>query len=117
MYSVATDFEELQPSLYPFVTGESDERAARGAYCSVNHLLDYRAKQFPDAPFLCPFDLENDSYEEITFGDTRRFVIAFAKRHSQIRGVRQKGEKGKVVGIIGPSDADHWLNDKAIQRL
>ena len=116
-YVRATGHADVDPSLYPLVVGEPDERAARMAYSTFNSLLDYRALRLPDAPFLCPVDLERGSHDSFTFAQTRRLVISAARSLALDLAPRRNCEEAKVVGLVGISGADYWLTDKAILRL
>ena len=116
-YIPATGHTTLDPSFYPLVAGEPDEKAAFDAYSSYNSLLDYRALRLPDSPFLCPINLEQSKHDTYTFAQTRRLVISAARTIGSYLPPRKSGEDQKVIGLVGISGGDYWLNDKALQRL
>lgn len=54
---------------------------------------------------------------EYTFGETDRYVSAFAKILTTRLPPRRKGEQAKVIGVMGRSGIDYLLNDFAMMSL
>ncbi len=108
----------LSMSSLPLVKGSTDEKAAYAAYKSHNALFDHRITHHRDAIFLCDItNLDHGTVREYTFGETDRYVSAFAKILTTRLPPRRKGEQAKVIGVMGRSGIDYLLNDFAIMRL
>ena len=116
-YKPAEGNEVWPDSAYPLVNDQPNPVAARKAWRSFNALLDYRAQYQGDRPFICPLDIDRGTYEVFTFQQVQEFVVSCAKTHAEILLPRQLDGKHHVIGMIGDSCMDYWINDVALQRL
>lgn len=104
---------------FPLVAGHQDESAAYAAYKSYNALIDHRAAQYGDKPFLVEASVASTGASEriYTFSETRRVVLALAKQYAVRFPPRKNGEEEKVVGFLAKSGVDFVMNDFALMRL
>ena len=110
----------LPPSSFPLIDNPLDPQAAYEAYQTLDTLISYRAEHQGSFPFLCPVDPYQKSVQEYTFAQCAWWIRLGAEHFNrcaeQLR-VRCKGEEGKVVGMVGMSWVDYWINKMAIVRL
>ncbi len=103
----------------PYVKGEPDEEEAYNAYLTLDNLLSYRAEHQGSLTFLCPIERDGELIYEYTIAHCAALVRAGAEFLCVAGGLfpRCRGEKGKIVGMIGVSWVDYWINKMAVTRL